>query len=179
LIFSAETRPGQIKSSRNLGCFGWLLIWLGVALLLRENWGLAWAGLAISIGIVYLVRAIRDPGQEGAVLPGVILLVTGATILSQLQGWTTFDVWRVWPIFFGSIGLGLTLRWALGDGSTGTLTIGGVFLIAFGYGIASPSWYRYLRDLRHFFDYWPLLIAIIGLVLLFGHWKRRNQGSSQ
>jgi len=166
-----------IKSTNNLGCFGWVLVWVGVALLLRENWGLAWAGLAISIGIVYLVRALRDPEQEGAVLPGVVLFVTGATVLSQLQGWTNFEMWRIWPIFLGSLGLGLVLTWALKDGGKGTLAIGGALLVAFGYGIASPSWYRYLRDIRHFLDYWPLLIAVVGLILLLGHWTKQKHHS--
>ncbi len=148
-------------------------------MLLQQNWGLAWSGLAISIGVVYLVRSIRDTGEESAILPGVILLVTGLTILSQIEGWTNFAMWRIWPIFFGAVGLGFVLLWAFKGEGRWPLVLGGIFLFAFGYGIASPSWYRYLRDVRHIVDYLPLLIALIGAALLLGHWRKRKKIESQ
>ncbi len=148
-------------------------------MLLHENWGLAWAGLAISIGVIYFFRAFRDPGQEVAVFPAVILLVTGVAILSQIQGWTSFEMWRIWPIFFGSIGLGLALLWVLRGGRMAILVVSGIFLIGFGHGFGSPSWYRYLRDMRHFFDYWPLIVAVAGLILLIGHGTRKAEGSTR
>ncbi len=170
-------RQTSITPHRNLGCLGWVIVWVGIALLLHEDWGLAWAGLAISIGVVYFIRAFRDPGQEGAILPAVILLISGATILSQLEGWTAFEMWRIWPIILGSAGLGLSCLWALNAGGTGTLVIGGILLVAFGYGIASPSWYHFLRDLSDIVEYWPLLMAIVGLILLFGHRRKRLESN--
>lgn len=143
-------------------------------MLLRENWGLAWSGLAIAIGVVYLFRAFRERGQEGAIFAAVVLVVMGLAILIQLLGWTSFAVWRLWPLFFGAIGLGLVFLWALKESGLTVLSIGGILLVAFGYGLASPSWYRYLRDLRRFFDYWPLLALVVGLVLIYGFWKRRS-----
>ena len=174
MTFDQAGQVNSPKQKNNYGCFGWVLVWIGIILLLRENWGLAWAALAISIGFIYLVRSIRDKGQEGAILPAVILLISGGAILSQLMGWTEFPMWRLWPLFLGATGLGFVLLWAFRAGGWGSLVIGGFLLFAFGYGFATPSWYRYLRAVRNLFDYWPLILVIVGLMLLVGFRSKRN-----
>jgi hypothetical protein len=165
-------RPGRWKWR----VLGWLLILTGVALMMRVSWGLAWSGLAVAIGINYFFRSFLEPGQEAAVFPASVLTVTGMAVLANLSGWLDFELWRVWPIFFCSIGVGLALSWGLKAGGWGTLAAGGAFLIVAGYGFASHSWYRYLRWLRSATDFWPAVLVLAGGYLLFDTWQRRRSG---
>jgi len=140
-----------------------------------HNWTLAWSWLALAVGISFVTKALRYQDEEGAIFPGTILLVTAGGILAQQQGWIVVEPWRIWPLFFAAAGLGLALLWGLSDGKLWLLAPAGVLMLAGGYGLATRSWYRYLRQLRTFADLWPAVIILIGLVLIFGWWRSRAQ----
>lgn len=163
-----------IHTGRGRGCLGWLLVWVGVAILFRYRWDLAWSWLALAIGLSFLNKGFRFPDQRDAVFPGAILTVSGLAVIAQLVGFTEFDPWRLWPIFFIGVGLGAMLLWGNGTRGKWILLPALFFLIIGGYGIGSPSWYRYLRHLRRIADLWPMLLFTAGVVLVIIWWRKRQ-----
>lgn len=125
----------------------------------------------MAVGVAFIAKALRRPDQAGAILPGVILLITVAAIHALVEGWVEFQPWRIWAIFFIAVGVGSGACWAIDGLGKWALIPAAIFLFAGGYGLAVRSWYRYLRSLRSAADLWPMILVFAGIALIIS-WQR-------
>lgn len=154
---------------KRLGCLGWAILLLGLALIFGRYWEYTWRWMLVLFGFVFYYFALKG-GDRGSLFPGTILVVSGAALIGHDYGWISFPVWRVWPIFFGSIGFGFLMVYIARHVGNWALIVGGLLLFITGAGFAIESWWSYQRWLRGVVDLWPVFLIIAGLVLVIGYW---------
>ncbi len=147
--------------------WGILLIVIGVLFLGRNlnwfyfDWEMAWPLLLITGGVLFWIRWLFSRSDYGLMMPGTILLSYGLLFEYCIYyGWYNMD--SLWPVFLLGPGLGLLFMYLLGPRENGTL-IGGSILS----GLAV----LFLLGADSFRLFWPLLLIIFGIILLF---KSRN-----
>lgn len=99
---------------------GCIFLGLGVPVALMDNkviadstgqGGLVVVGLGLGFVAIWLIDTLVARGRPGAwwpLIPGVILLLVGASILAENQGWLA-SIGQWWPLIFIIIGVWILL----------------------------------------------------------------------
>ena len=153
---------------------GWILVAVGLFLLLRHYFGFEiWWGIAL-LGGAFLLMGLSRRESAGMVAPGVLLLTIGTSLLLRQHNLVWFELWRLWPLLFGALGLAVIADWAVGCSRGWVLLPGGILLFVAGAGWRLPSFIRYQVWLRGFLTNWPMLLMLAGAALLVGHLGRQS-----
>ena len=140
---------------------GVLLIALG-AIFLASNLGAFdlfdyWPVLLIVLGLFFFGLWLRERPNYGLLMPFAVLVVTGGLFLyCQLNGW--YYMRDLWPLFIIAPGIGFFLMYFLGEQEGGLLIPGSILLVL---GIVFLSGNRWIGD------WWPAILIVIGVLLLF------------
>ncbi len=161
---------------------GVILIALGTYFLLRRldlidiRWYETYPFILLILGGLFMTNAVVKK-ERGAVFPGTVLLVLGAFFFLRNFnllpfGFYLFDLEDYWPVFLLAFGLGFVVLFFFKGEDWGLLIPGGLLLF-FGAVIL-------LRNLRvfywrHFSDYWPVVLIVIGLAIVVNSLRRRPQ----
>lgn len=152
---------------------GWGLLWLGLLLMMKEEPVLVVGWVWFGIGLYALSRYYQKK-SGGQLVVGITGLVLGSgTLLWSWEVWR-FELWRLWPVGFASIGLGIVASWVLGHTDRWSLLPGGLFLIIGGGGLSAQTWFGWQRWFRRIFDFWPFLLIAIGLIIVKRALKRER-----
>jgi hypothetical protein len=152
----------------------------GVLAMVDHYLGFNWWWTIIATGLVLDVVAVGRLGDASLIFPGTILAGTGAAGLALSYGVLHHDWWRIWPLFFCSLGLAFLLTWANRSSGVWVLIPGGIFLVFGGGGLASDSFVRYQLWLHRLIRAWPLLLLATGLIVVITRWRQwaAQQGKS-
>ena len=147
---------------------GFALIGLGLFFLLRNFaivpslpvWLLAWwPALLAGIGLILVVRALRQSDRDGLV-PGVILIIYGAfLLLVPLRVIRAADIGRYWGVFPGAIGVALLTRAAVTRRNHSALMPGIVLVVVGALGLFENFW----KDAWRF---WPVILIVLGVLII-------------
>jgi len=152
---------------------GWIFLVLGAFILILKNWPQSWEGLLFLLGIFFIYLALS--GQDaGYYFPGCILIVNSAALLLWDFKVISAPLWRLWPLLFGSMGLGLAIVWSQSRAKFWMLLPSGLLLLLCGAGFAFESFWAYQHWLRRLFDFWPALAVVGGAMLLISLRSRSN-----
>lgn len=165
--------PITQERSRGLSIFGILLILLGVGLILHKlhllHYGAAtvlWVCLGIA-GLVSVVQAfiIR---RRGVVFWGSFLFFVSIAMLVHRFSFLEFAPWNVPATLSLALGLSFLILFFYDPRRIGVLI---PVLFFGGYGVLYYLWWWDVIDwfeMKHYvYTYWPVLIIIWGLSLLF------------
>lgn len=146
---------------------GIILIFLGIIFLmenlniLKFNFMQIWPLFVILGGVGFILAFLLNRRNINMIMPAVILILYGALFLyCNILGWELMEF--LWPIFLLGPGLGFLAHYSLGKGDKDLLWPA-VILIALSFLFL----FRYIEYLK----YWPSLLAIGGVVLIF--WKEK------
>jgi hypothetical protein len=158
--------------------WGILLILLGGAFLVYQLFpdlfaGFSWPWIMLVIGAIFAIASLVSR-VGGLMVPGVILLTLGGIFLYQ-DSTGNWESWAyIWALLPASAGLGMLIGglydremaqarsagvWMLGGGLVAFVIFGGFFGLAPG-----------------LVQYWPVLIILVGLWVLFKALRPRKQG---
>jgi len=172
---------------------GLLLLALGVFLLLDRTrlvifgWDLFLPALAFLLGLVMLVECMK-PEARCRPFWGTLLVVFGGFFFLWNNGTLDYLLYDYWPIFPTAFGLAFIAQFlakqrgwlTLIFGVILALTGGSYFLDYFGYiDVYSLQDIAYrIEDLLYlFFDYYPVAIIVIGILLIFSSIRRSHAGN--
>ncbi len=146
------------KESRTAGL---ILIILGIAFLIANatdlGWRHFWPLILILGGIGFIALFLRDRKNYGVLMPASVLIVIGGILTAGVWlGWDQMNT--LWPLFIAAPGIGFFAMYAFGPHKGGLLVpafiltgIAGVFLLI-----------EYDKE-----EFWPVLLILIGLALIF------------
>ncbi|MFH0765149.1 MAG: hypothetical protein V2A61_01880 [Calditrichota bacterium] len=155
--------------------WGWLFLALGVFIVALKNWQQSWEWLLFLLGIFFIYLALS--GREAdSYFPATILIVSSGALLLIDYNVVYIPLWRMWPLLFGSMGLGLAIVWSQSRAKFWMLLPAGLLLFICGAGFAYKSFWAFQHWLRRLIDLWPVLAIILGVVLLA---SRRRVDSSR
>ncbi|HEX7345073.1 MAG TPA: DUF5668 domain-containing protein [bacterium] len=146
--------------------FGWLLLLLG-ALLLLDHWYphlFGWTTILIALGAALLIRAART--DRGAAFPGAFLLLLGLFFLVKETDLIYIPWWHNWPMILLILGISFVVLFAFDTTKRGALMVGIPLIVMAFIFLSSP--YRWEDILDWIGDWWPLILILIGLNIL---WK--------
>ena len=146
------------------------LIFLGVVFLLenltviRFNFFQIWPVFVILGGVGFLLGFFINKKNYGLVMPGIILIIYGSLFMyCNIMGWEYMQ--SLWPVFLLGPGLGFFVLYFAGQQDKGLLLPGGILTV-----LGLLFIFRYFEYLR----YWPVLLIIGGIVLIFLSGKKNN-----
>lgn len=171
-----ETPSNDQKAKRKytpLGCFGWILVFIGALILASRYWYSIWDWALLFAGVYFIVDSFSEEDRQ-QFFPGVILVITAGAMVLRKIGLVDFSDWQFWPILFGSIGVGFITLWITALSRIWALIVGGIILLAAGAGFGASSFWIYQRHLRHLVDFLPIALVIAGMFLLFRFWRNRS-----
>jgi hypothetical protein len=150
---------------------GLILILIGLYFFLKElnvpllNEIASWPMILILIGLFFMISSLSNKKQRGSIFPGIILLGLGAHFLGQdlIAGWPTH--WAVYTFvvsiaFFGQY---------LVSGERGSIVPA---LILLAISLSTTVLSETLHDIS-WSDWWPVILIILGVVILFRGISRR------
>ncbi len=157
------------KDTKSL-IWGIILIAIGF-LFLGQNlnwfnirWDHLWPLLLMGGGLLFWIGWLAKRREIGLLMPGTILLTYGALFLyCENNGW--FWMETLWPVFLLGPGLGFLFMYLLGQREAGLLLPAGILIVLSFLFWAGEGAFTY---------FWPALLIVIGLYLLF---KARNRKS--
>jgi hypothetical protein len=146
------------------------LIFLGIIFLLENlnvitfNFFLIWPVFVILGGVGFLLGFFINKKNYGLVMPGIILIIYGSLFMyCNIMGWEYMQ--SLWPVFLLGPGLGFFVLYFAGQKDKGLLLPGGILTV-----LGLLFIFRYFEYLR----YWPVLLIIGGIVLIFLSGKKNN-----
>ncbi len=173
-----EARQSEKSPHRGIGCFGWMLVWIGLILLFKNYWFLVWEYVLFSVGLILFYFALSSSDKQH-LFPGAILIIVSGSLILRGIGWIHFPLWNIWPILFISAGVSFLLLWIAREAGVWVFIPGGLLLFIGSYGLTENSWWIYQRWLRNIFDLWPGILIILGVFLILRYWRKsRSQDSS-
>jgi len=161
---------------------GALLILVGLFLLLHQldlvylRWRHLYPILMLGFSALFFASIIykRD---KGAIFPGMVLLVLGLFFFLRNFDFFEFGYYfysfeYYWPIFLVAFGLGFVALYVVRQDDWGVLIPGTILLFL--------GTLFFLRSAGYFFwwrlaDFWPVILIIIGLSIVFSNLRKRHQ----
>jgi hypothetical protein len=137
-----------------------LFILTGIALLLHElnlltEW-LSWPLILITIGILLLIKFLRNPESYQILMPVAILLIIG-TLFLYLERASYHHIGHLWPTFILAPGVGFLFLFLFGPPNN-SYWVPALILSAVAGLFYLNCW--------HFGRFWPFLFVLIGVTLL-------------
>ncbi|MCF6092653.1 hypothetical protein L1765_01430 [Microaerobacter geothermalis] len=163
------------KKQNNNAVLGTVLIAVGLIFLAREfdipyiDQLFTWQWMMVGIGLVLILFSGR--GKDGGlILPGVILIGLGI----HFWGTSFFSWWPThWAIFTFIVSIGFFM-YSARTKSAGASIPGIILLlisiIAFFF---SGLWFFIAKTFNLLENWWPVLLILVGVYLLFSQFKRR------
>ncbi len=159
---------------KRAGCLGRILLIIGLGLFFfRYGWA-AWEWCFLGLGIILYITGLKRGGNLELLFPGTILLAFGGAFLLRRFDLVAFQLWRMWPILFCSMGLGFTLMWTVRHNGAWVFIPGGFLLLISGGGFSARSFFRYQVWLRGIVDLWPLLLFLTIVFLFVYYWRSQS-----
>jgi predicted membrane protein len=163
-----------MNNVRRNSFFGWILLLLGGFFLL-DHWYphlFGWNTILIALGVALLVRAVRF--DRGASFPGAFLLLLGLFLLLKGSDVLYVPWWQTWPLILLFLGVSFVVLFAFDTAKRGSLLVGlSLILIAFILLTNPYSW----DDITDWIaDWWPLLLILVGLNVLWTTRQKRKSG---
>lgn len=144
---------------------GGILILVGILFFLGNYidfyWEEVWPLWMIFGGLVFLGLYLANRRNYGFLMPAAVLLSQGA--LFQFCAWDNrwYYMGELWPVFILGPGLGFLLMYFFGKRETG-FVIPAFILIGL-----SLIFFVTLGPFRAYSDFWPVLLILAGLFLVF------------
>ena len=138
--------------------------------------GFSWNWILFGLGLLVVLISVES-NDKGILLPALVLIVNSLALIARDYGVVAYPIWRIWAVFFGSVGLGLMAAWVFKGVKSWIIFPSGVLLAACGAGFAIDSWWSYQRWLRRMVDYWYILLVYFLLNLAFLHWLKHAKSS--
>ncbi|NQS99342.1 MAG: hypothetical protein HQ591_12910 [candidate division Zixibacteria bacterium] len=156
------------KKDKKFPVGGLILIVIGV-LFLTESLDILsfhWSHILIVLGALFFVIAFTS-SDKGAVFPGTILLLIGLLFILK-SSHIIYDPWYdLWPLFPVIVGLAFIILFIFRPGDWGLLIPGGI-LMFIGIVFLADNYGRIGFNPGYIISrYWPLILIIIGVKLLF------------
>ncbi len=170
-----QNEPVQNAKDKNRLAGGILLTGIGLGLLIFQLVGLPEL-FPILLGVVFLVAGIVTR-KAALIIPGGIIGGAGLGTLSTVYGWfyptSSVEAGGVFLLLFSIGWFSITLFTFLftNDHQIWPLIPGGVMVLIGGAVLMGE---RGLRILEIVGTFWPLILVIIGLSILWGWWKERK-----
>ncbi len=147
---------------------GVVLILVGILLLMRNlgaglGIGELWPWFIILFGLAFWAMFLSDRSQHALLMPASILIVTGIIFeICTLAGWGLMS--RLWPALVMAPGIGFVTMSFYGPAGTSLLAPGvGLLVLGAAALLKQSSWWRF----------WPILLIVGGVFLLFREFRRR------
>ncbi len=150
-----------MKKQGNKFTEGFSLIALGLILLGVQqelfHWETIWPFALIIPGIIFFTSYLRNQKNYGVLMPGTILTVIGVYFLFLIEyGW--YHMENFWPIFVLAPGLGFFAMF-IATGLKKSYWIPGSILTAIAFIFFSDAW--------EVAEYWPVILILVGLYLIY------------
>ena len=151
------------------------LVILGI-LFLSENFGYlsfdfqnVWPVFVLLAGVGFWIGFYQDRKNYGLLMPGSILIIYGILFLySSVEGWYLMSYW--WPIFILGPGIGFFMMYIFGEKEKGMLIPASILT-----GISV----LFLIGYSGIWRYWPVIMIVVGLVLIFRYQLNRDKKSEE
>jgi len=152
---------------------GWLLLLVG-AFLLLDHWYphlFGWYTILIALGAALLIRAARR--DRGVAFPGAFLLLLGLFFLLKETDFIYIPWWQNWPMILLITGISFVVLFAFDTTKRGSLIVGSTLILMAFIFLTNP--YRWEDILDWIGDWWPLILIIIGLNIIWkAGWGRKS-----
>jgi hypothetical protein len=153
---------------------GIFLIILGI-LFLADNFGYVefdigeiWPLLLVIGGAGFWVGFFQNRKNHGLLMPGTILIIFGLIFwYSANNGW--YQMEYLWPGFMIGPGLGFFMMYFFGEREKALLIPAGILT---GMGLI------FFFSFTGMAEYWPVLLILGGLYLIYKHYSRRDSESN-
>jgi len=162
--------------------FSIFLILIGIVLLLWTGGYLRglealWPVIPLVLGLGFLYAVFLRNARQSYVFLGMFLTLGGAVMLLMTTVMTRVDLIRIWPVFMTVTGVSLV---AYGMKKRGvrriSLTIPGYAIVVLSL-VFLPFSLDLIRDdfIEAVGTWWPSLFVVLGVVLLFVYFSRRQR----
>ncbi|RMD87868.1 MAG: hypothetical protein D6813_12960 [Calditrichaeota bacterium] len=157
---------------------GIALIVIGLLLLLNRldiiylSWGRTYPIILLLLSFFFFLT-IKTKADRGAAFPATFFLVLGLFFFLKNYRIYFYQFYfeEVWPIFLIAVGLGFIALFVFKPDDWGVLIPGSILLFLGTIFFLRTTGIFYWRDLT---DFWPVILIIIGLGLLFNGLKRHS-----
>lgn len=162
----------QRESSSNF-ILGVFMILLGIFLFFiqrsRYGWDVLWPMILIGGGLLFVIGFLQNTKNYGLLMPASILLIIGALFLYlEMANWR--NIVELWPTFILAPGIGFLFMFLFAEEGN-KLYVPGLILIS----IAVIFFVGFCVS----FTYWPIVLILLGLLLLFSSFKRKIRNRNQ
>jgi hypothetical protein len=161
----------KAKRTRNI-TGGLILIFIGAAFLL-ERLGvvdLAWPLVVLGIGVAFLLKAAVER-STGPVFVGTLLTLLGLVFLLQRSDMLPWGLFSSFPLYVVTVGLAFLVSWLVDRSLRGHMITAGILLVV------GVPWLLVGEDvIESVFDWWPLILLVIGAYMLFRGRRPKDAG---
>jgi len=147
-----------------------ILILIGIIFLLDSlGWGPGmnklWPIFLLAPGVSFLLMFALSKKYYGVLMPGTFLtIISGLFFYCNFFGWQKMQY--LWPVFLLAVAAGLFMIYLFsGRHSALLVPVGILTLIALVFLVASSTAAKF----------WPLILIILGVLIIFGSWKKTDQ----
>ena len=152
----------------------WLLLQrLNVTILAVDE---AWPALLVLIGALLIANFALTRGRAtGSIFVGVVLALVGLVFANVMWGsWEWEDLWWLWPVFPGIVGVAFLAHFLVRPTDWGVLIPGlmdlAVGIIGYLYTTQRVS----ARAAWKLVELWPVLIIVVGVGLMSQYLERKK-----
>ncbi|HEX04024.1 MAG TPA: hypothetical protein ENH10_02570 [Bacteroidetes bacterium] len=155
---------------------GVLLILIGAAFLVGQvtSVDFNWTFILMGLGLAFLLRNVIER-KAVTVFPGVLLLLLGITFYGNEQHWRIFREVEFYAVIPGVVGISFLAEWLTRRKESGNLFTAVILLAVSTMFVLSSSHYF---DWNIHFEWWPVILLIIGVYLLIKRPKKSGDSSS-
>jgi len=153
---------------------GVILIMIGLWLLLQQldviilTVDEVWPAILVLIGALLLANFAVTRGQAtGSLFMGVVMALVGLVFANIMWGsWEWGDLWWLWPLFPGIVGVAFVAHFLVSPADWGVL-IPGLMALAVGIiGYLYTTQRISARTAWNLVEWWPVLVIALGVVLV-------------
>ena len=141
------------------------------------NWRHVYPLVLLLLGLFLILSVfVKRKTDKGAVFPGTLLFLIGLFFfLRNFELVEYYYVREVWPIFLVIACLGFLALFFVNPRDTGNL-VPATILVALGVLFLLKQFYVIDIELGEIIaDYWPIILILVGLSIILGSFRRRNQ----
>jgi len=162
----------HVKEERYGGVIpGTILIILGILFLLPRlgiNFGNLWPTFILAPGLAFIIFYLVSPNRKqiaGILIPGVIL-----TLIASFFYYQSFSDWanaeKLWPVYPLAVGIALYTFYIASGRKDRAILVPANILTLMGLAFLVLNYYS--------FNFWPLILIIVGLILILTSVKKER-----
>ena len=130
---------------------------------------------------VWFIYKLLVRGQRGAAFPAAFFTLLGLFFLLRRHShlfWRLYDVEEFWPVFLLILGLAFLVQFIVRPKDWGLLIPSVIFLaIGSAFLLRNLGWYYFYNFHYYIEQYWPAVLILLGVLLIFTNLRRKADSS--